>query len=225
MKKIILFAFAIPFGFVLCFTSVYVTLLYMTAQQLPSFIQSRVLQWISDSPHETYFGHEGDSSLPYNGGQVPADGYIGDFSFLCASMSTPIVTDVYGSPRGQYRHSGIDYSCNRDESLPVITPFGGKVVFAGWSQVGYGNLVVIENNGVQVYLAHHSELWVEAGDLVRAGDAVGTCGSTGNSTGPHVHFEVRFWSENSKRFIPADPLGVLLPGQEQFCDWYNLSAP
>lgn len=223
MKKVVAFALFIPLACSLCYAVTYTAMLYLTAQQMPSFIQSRLLQWMSDVPQETYLGHSGDGSVPYNGGQVPVDGYIGDFSFVCAPMSTVVVTDVYGTPRGKYLHSGVDYSCNRDESLPVKTPFGGKVVFSGWSPVGYGNLVVIENNGVQVYLAHHSDLWVGAGDVVNAGDVVGSCGSTGNSTGPHVHFEVRFWSEAGKRFIPVDPLSVMLPGQNEYCDWYDLN--
>lgn len=101
---------------------------------------------------------------------------------------------------------------------------GGRVVFAGWSEVGYGNLVIIENENYQIFLAHNSEMFVQEGDVIEAGEPIGLCGSTGNSTGYHVHFEVRRWSETSQRWMPVDPNAVVLPGQEGYCDWYALQT-
>lgn len=225
MKKVVFIAFALPLVAWFCFAMAYITLVYVAAEQLPPPIRGKVFEWMNDIPQETYTGHSGSASSPYNGGAVPADGYNGELSFACIAMGGERVTDEYGVPRGEYLHSGIDYTCNGDENLPVLTPFGGKVVFAEWSEVGYGNLVVIENHGVQVYLAHHSDLWVEPGQIVEAGQPVGTCGSTGNSTGPHVHFEVRVWSDKSNRYLPVDPNSVLLPGQEDYCDWYDVVRP
>jgi murein DD-endopeptidase MepM/ murein hydrolase activator NlpD len=102
---------------------------------------------------------------------------------------------------------------------------GGKVVFAGWSRAGYGNLVVIENDGWQVYLAHNDSFMVDVGEVVRAGDVVALSGSTGNSTGPHVHFETRECLEGGDGYIactPRNPNLVLLPGQEEYCAWSSL---
>ena len=70
---------------------------------------------------------------------------------------------------------------------------GGVVVFAGWSTVGYGNMVMIDHgNGWQTVYAHLSQVDVACGQSVNSGENIGLAGSTGNSTGPHQHFETRF---------------------------------
>lgn len=74
---------------------------------------------------------------------------------------------------------------------PVRAADAGYVVVAGWSNVGYGNYVVLDHgNGVQTLYAHLSRYFVNAGDSVGQGVVIGHVGSTGNSTGPHLHFEV-----------------------------------
>jgi murein DD-endopeptidase MepM/ murein hydrolase activator NlpD len=68
----------------------------------------------------------------------------------------------------------------------------GCVSFAGWSSGGYGNLVVIEHRlGMTSWYAHLSSIGVRRGTCVVAGDAIGRAGSTGRSTGPHLHSELR----------------------------------
>ncbi|MCH7788919.1 MAG: M23 family metallopeptidase [Acidobacteria bacterium] len=80
----------------------------------------------------------------------------------------------------------------------------GVVLYAGWNG-GYGNAVVIDHgDGVTTLYAHQSELFVLAGDTVGSGDTIGAVGSTGLSTGPHLHFEVRI------NGFPNDPL-LFLP--------------
>lgn len=75
---------------------------------------------------------------------------------------------------------------------PLLASHGGKVIWAKWSEVGYGKLVIIDHGkGLQTYYAHLSSYTVEAGDHVEGGDIIGRVGSTGNSTGPHLHYEVR----------------------------------
>jgi murein DD-endopeptidase MepM/ murein hydrolase activator NlpD len=70
---------------------------------------------------------------------------------------------------------------------------GGYVSFAGWTDIGYGYLVVLNHeNNYQTYYAHLSDIYVYEGQSVSAGDVIGAMGSTGNSTGPHLHFEVRY---------------------------------
>lgn len=66
--------------------------------------------------------------------------------------------------------------------------------------------MVVENQGVQTFYAHASELVVSPGQVVSAGDVVALSGSTGYSTGPHVHYEVRVDG------TPVDPLTAVLPG-------------
>jgi len=224
VKKLLIIAFALPLLLVTCYATTYAILAYSVVDQVPPAARGAYIGWLNDVPQETYTDHMGLPGSPYIGGVVPKDGYSGPTSFAC--MLPPeygYLTDTFGSYRTPtYTHSGIDYGCYYRYDVPVRTPFGGKVVFAGWSRVGYGNLVVIENNGVQVYLAHNQEIWVSPGQIVEAGDVIGLCGSTGNSTGPHVHFEVRYWNERSESWRPVDPNAVFLPGQDAPCAWYDL---
>jgi murein DD-endopeptidase MepM/ murein hydrolase activator NlpD len=82
-----------------------------------------------------------------------------------------------------------------DLGIPVGTPvkatMDGKVVYAGWNNEGYGNLVIVENGPYRTYFAHLSDFTVKVGDKVTAGQKVALSGNTGNSTGPHLHYEVR----------------------------------
>jgi len=82
-----------------------------------------------------------------------------------------------------------------DFGVPVGTPvkatLDGRVVYAGWNDQGYGNLVIIENGPYRVYFAHLSKIPVKVGEKVTAGTIIGYSGNTGNSTGPHLHYEVR----------------------------------
>jgi murein DD-endopeptidase MepM/ murein hydrolase activator NlpD len=67
------------------------------------------------------------------------------------------------------------------------------VVFAGWATGGYGNMVMIDHgNGYQTLYAHLSQVSTQCGRSVAQGALIGYSGSTGNSTGPHLHFEVRY---------------------------------
>jgi murein DD-endopeptidase MepM/ murein hydrolase activator NlpD len=76
---------------------------------------------------------------------------------------------------------------------PAYAADGGFVSFAGWTDIGYGNLVVIDHaNGYATYYAHLSGFRVYAGQSVQRGQLIGLVGSTGNSSGPHLHFEIRY---------------------------------
>jgi len=88
-------------------------------------------------------------------------------------------------------HTGIDLATNGAKPSVEATRTG-KVIFAGWNKSGYGNLVKIDHgNGLQTWYAHLSEIAVKVGDLVTEATRIGNVGSTGDSTGPHLHFEVR----------------------------------
>ena len=89
---------------------------------------------------------------------------------------------------GRAHHNGIDFEANIGDS--VRSAGNGLVVFAGW-KTGFGNVVEIDHqNGYLTIYAHNSAFVVKEGDVVRAGQMVAKAGSTGRSTGPHVHFEV-----------------------------------
>jgi murein DD-endopeptidase MepM/ murein hydrolase activator NlpD len=86
-------------------------------------------------------------------------------------------------------HSGIDLAVGTGSS--VFAADGGTVVYAGWNPVGYGNLIVLDHgNGWRTYYAHLSEVDVTCGEWIPRGSIIGRVGSTGNSTGPHLHFEI-----------------------------------
>jgi len=152
----------------------------------------------------------------------PFEGYAGPESFACrVPADLSLMTSGFGEVRnGNLHHAGVDYSQCFQTGYPVYTPFGGKVTFAGEHEL-FGWVVVIENNGWQVILAHNSELLVETGDLVNASDEVALAGSSGNSSGPHVHLEVR-QCDDGGGCRPVNPSWITLPGQDALCPWESL---
>jgi len=100
-------------------------------------------------------------------------------------------------------HTGIDF--RGDTGDPIRTTASGTVTIAGWSG-GYGKMVEIDHgNGLVTRYGHLSEIDVDVGDTVRAGAIVGKLGSTGRSTGPHLHYEVRVKGEavDPQKFLDA----------------------
>lgn len=99
-------------------------------------------------------------------------------------------------------HSGLDIAA--PTGTPVVAARAGTVTFAGWSNRGFGNLVKIRHSGgAETWYAHFSRILVTVGQQVGQGEVIGRIGSTGISTGPHLHFEVH---EGGR---PLDPLGFL----------------
>ena len=145
------------------------------------------------------------ASAQSSGGQGASDNWVQGTGQLGWPVSGEI-TSPYG-----YRvhpiwgttiyHSGIDIGV--DEGTPVHAADGGVVVWSGWMG-GYGYAVVIDHgNGLSTLYGHNSELAVDEGQSVAKGQVISYAGSTGNSTGPHVHFEVRVNGD------PVDPMGYL----------------
>jgi len=105
-------------------------------------------------------------------------------------------------PTGNHYISGNDYWSGHlaidlaaGVGASVWAADSGVIVFAGWSTVGYGNMVMIDHgNGWQTLYAHLNSVSVGCGQSVSQGQGIGGAGSTGNSTGPHLHFETRFES-------------------------------
>ena len=101
-------------------------------------------------------------------------------------------------------HQGIDIAGGGDYGQPIVAADGGKVTWAGNDGGGYGNYVMIDHgNGYMTVYAHACEVACSTGDYVSQGDTIAYCGSTGNSTGPHVHFEIRVDGTQ------VDPLGYV----------------
>ncbi len=98
------------------------------------------------------------------------------------------ISSRYGSRWGA-THTGLDIATSA--GTPIKAAAGGTVTYAGWKG-SYGNLVVVSHgNGVQTYYAHCSSILVSAGQSVSQGQTIAKVGSTGNSTGPHLHLEIR----------------------------------
>jgi peptidoglycan hydrolase-like protein with peptidoglycan-binding domain len=99
------------------------------------------------------------------------------------------IGDGFG-PRGDRFHPGVDFPVAAGTTIRAAGR--GCVSFAGWSSGGYGNLVVIEHRlGMTSWYAHLSAIGAGRGTCVVAGTPIGRAGSTGNATGPHLHFELR----------------------------------
>lgn len=112
-----------------------------------------------------------------------------------------IVTSAFG-PRFGKHHDGIDIEA--PIGTPVLSSKDGLVVYSGYSPIGYGNTIKVDHQGgLESVYGHLDSLHVSVGDRVQKGQLIGTVGDTGNSTGPHLHFEVRL------RGKPLDPRGFL----------------
>lgn len=128
-----------------------------------------------------------------------------------AQWSAPIpgaaLSEAYGVVDSEYAagyHTGTDFAV--DTGTAVLAVGDGTVVSAGW-QSSYGNTVVIElSDGHYALYAHLSAFEVTAGQQVQAGDLVARSGDTGNSTGPHLHFEIR---TSDSYGADIDPLAFL----------------
>ncbi len=99
-------------------------------------------------------------------------------------------------------HPGVDLAI--DAGTQLFAADSGTVVYAGWNPAGYGNLVIIDHgNGWRTYYAHLQSLDVSCGEWLPRGTVLGGIGSTGNSTGPHLHFEMLRFG------IAVDPAGYI----------------
>ncbi|MEX1177952.1 MAG: M23 family metallopeptidase [Nitriliruptor sp.] len=117
---------------------------------------------------------------------------------LCAP-----VTSEYG-PRWGRMHRGLDQGAGT--GAPIGAAKAGQVIFAGW-QGGYGNMVLIDHGSVVTAYAHQSRIAVSSGQSVSQGTTIGYVGSTGNSTGPHLHFETRVNGSavNPRQYLSGGP--------------------
>jgi murein DD-endopeptidase MepM/ murein hydrolase activator NlpD len=140
-------------------------------------------------------GLAGESPAPESGS--------GPFSWPVAGpITSPFGsrTDPYGSGASDF-HPGIDIGAPMGATVTAAAD--GQVIFAGWYG-GYGNAVIIDHgSGVSTLYGHMSQLFVSEHQSVQRGQAIGAVGSTGHSTGPHLHFEVRVNGS------PTDPLSKL----------------
>ena len=138
------------------------------------------------------------SAAGYSGAPAGAGGMVWPISGPITSEFGWRTHPIFGTSRF---HSGLDIG--GDYGMPIYAAAGGTVIYAGWIS-GYGNAVIIDHGGgVTTLYGHNDSLNVSEGESVAQGQVIAMCGSTGNSTGPHCHFEVR---ENGE---PVSPYGYL----------------
>ncbi len=180
--------------------------------QLPSRADvdnSVVLAWSADRKHpgEEIYGAWNDEKPNAYGPELSAKDTLVQLQ-LVKKMANgmfrmpvpPVVTSRFGWRDGR-NHNGVDLDLEVGD--PVACAFPGVVRYAG-TFGGFGRLVVVRHfNGMETYYAHLHRLRVKSGDELNAGDIVGLGGSSGHSTGSHLHFETRF------KGIPIDPAHMI----------------
>ena len=152
---------------------------------------------------------EPDTHLIVPGGEKPYEPKV------VTAYAGPVPEQARGTGRFQwpvlgtitqdywYGHRAIDLGAPTGSA--VLATDGGFVSFAGWTDVGYGYLIVVDHaNGFATYYAHLSNIYVAEGQGVERGQVIGAVGNTGNSTGPHLHFEVRYYNrqQNPRAYLP-----------------------
>jgi murein DD-endopeptidase MepM/ murein hydrolase activator NlpD len=126
-----------------------------------------------------------NASLP-GGCEVTGNGFYGGGFFIWPADNHYLSGNDFWSG-----HLAIDIAAGT--GAPIYAADSGVVVFAGWDSNGYGNVVMIDHqNGYHTLYAHLSTITTSCGASVWQGGVIGYAGSTGNSTGPHLHFEVRY---------------------------------
>lgn len=149
------------------------------------------ITWTPPEPEPTQGGY----SYRYSASSVAAPS--ANNWFILPTGSTR-VSGWYFRDRRNPGHIGLDYTCRLGD--PLYAADSGAVTIAGWHG-GYGILVEVDHgNGYITRYAHLSQLLVRGGQAVQQGAVIGYCGSTGWSTGPHLHFEIR------RNGVPQDPL-------------------
>ena len=163
---------------------------YETQMQDFTTVESAVSSLYVQKPQVTVAKNKSKSSGSVNTATTISGGKVGLGISLVRPVSG-IISSRFGA-RSSIRssaHTGLDIATAT--GTPVLAAASGTVTFSG-RKGSYGNLLVItHSNGVQTYYGHCSKLYVSVGATVNQGQTVAAVGSTGNSTGPHLHFEIR----------------------------------
>ncbi len=155
--------------------------------------------WVPTPPPSTGSYRPGVGSAAASYGACGAVNVVGPGAngyFILPTGSRYVSGWTFHDPRNP-THIGLDYGLKLGD--PIYAADNGVVIFAGWGG-GYGNLVKINHgNGYVTYYAHLDQIWVGCGDAVYQGQVIGLGGTTGYSTGPHLHYEIRY------NGVPQDP--------------------
>ncbi len=148
------------------------------------------------------------------GGDSPRRGYVSVFApgdpGSCGQVNNPGGGASWGFPLGggytftrgfTSWHTGVDLAA--PVGTPVLAANSGAVIFAGWNSWGYGYTIVLAHGPFLTLYGHLSNIYVGCGQLVTVGQTIGGVGNTGNSSGPHLHFEIRNGD------TPTDPTATM----------------
>ncbi len=190
-------------GIIVSFTTIFTVFVEIARQQLP-FGKDKVAEWMLGTPQPVAselqdngyinagigagwkdFFHPGDPGPPSG---IP-------FSFK------PVLNCLFRDPDYR-RHTGVDFP--EDEGTSVYATMAGLVVWSSGNGP-WGNLVVVENNGYQTWYAHFDSINVYLGDVISRGEQLGNIGSTGNSTGYHLHYGIK--KKQGEGAVWMNPLG------------------
>ena len=153
----------------------------------------------SSSTGSSSTSSDSSSSSSSNSSSSYTTGSSGMFAWPLPYTHT--LTSTFGTRWGRL-HGGLDISDGGVYGQPIYASASGTVTFSGGDNSGYGNYVIIDHgSGYTTLYGHCSSLVAVTGQYVNQGDLIGYVGSTGNSTGPHLHFEIRLNGEK------MDPLG------------------
>ncbi|MBC8254920.1 MAG: peptidoglycan DD-metalloendopeptidase family protein [Ardenticatenia bacterium] len=166
--KLFVLALSVVGAFLCIWVVLFAAVVWGTINQLP-FGQAAAIKWVWGELNAP-------PCVPI---ELPAAGVI------TATFGDPVYQAMFGR-----EHTGIDIAV--PVGTPVVATSDGVVTFAGWNEDGYGNLIVVENGDYSYYLGHLSQINVQVGDSVLKGETMGASGDTGHTTGPHIHYEVRY---------------------------------
>lgn len=137
---------------------------------------------------------------PFKDGDVP-DQYVIDVRDYVMPVPGQVTSGYGYRPRFGRTHKGVDLHLRSNDT--VVAAFEGKVRVVNYEAKGYGNYVIIRHpNGLETVYGHLNKQLVKEDQIVRAGEPIGLGGSTGRSTGPHLHFETRFMG------YPINPMAI-----------------
>lgn len=172
----------------------------------PIFIPGGVAEeivWTAEISVSEGGGGTGRAGASYVTFQPGDPGDCGPQEIVGGSVWTnPVPSGGYSITRGYASwHPGIDLAAS--VGVPIAAANGGRVIFAGWNNYGYGYMVALIHGPNMTVYGHLSDYIVGCGQDVAAGQIIGYMGSSGNSSGPHLHFEIR--SRSGSTYAPLDP--------------------
>lgn len=176
-------------GIIVSFTTVFTVFVEIARQQLP-FGKDRVAEWMLGTPQPV-------ARELQDNGYVNAGAGVGWKNFIHAGDPSPPsgipftykpdLNCLFQDP-DYIRHTGVDFP--EDEGSSVYAAMAGLVVWSG-ENGPWGNLVVVENSGYQTWYAHLKLISVYRGEVISRDTQIGTVGTTGNSTGFHLHYGIK----------------------------------